>query len=217
METPHSRDVELDILQATRRSLHGVAELVLAGPQFERSRHIELRVTTGGFGTTHEPDLRVEGCDLVAGGQKIAMDGRSLTDLAAAVGLTARALDDVYSEGPGLSESDVVTLDPEATQVLCRALSTGDAALTLLAPDRPRVLWPEHFDVAIELDEVNYGVSPGDGFCGEPYAYVGPWSFDRPADDFWNAPFGAARTMRELGDVPPVLSFFADGRRRSTL
>ena len=37
------------------------------------------------------------------------------------------------------------------------------------------VLWPEHFDLAIDVDEVNYGVSPGDGYHGAPYAYVGPW------------------------------------------
>ena len=40
-----------------------------------------------------------------------------------------------------------------------------------------RVLWPEHFDVGIDANEVNYGVSPGDASCPEPYAYVGPWHF----------------------------------------
>ena len=38
------------------------------------------------------------------------------------------------------------------------------------------VLWPEHFDVGITLDKVNYGVSPGDDDIPEPYAYVGPWT-----------------------------------------
>ena len=41
---------------ATRRSLHGVAELVLAGPQYRTSGSIELRVTPGGFATTVAPD-----------------------------------------------------------------------------------------------------------------------------------------------------------------
>ena len=34
----------------TRRSLHGVAELLLAGPQHRAHGTIRLRVTPGGFG-----------------------------------------------------------------------------------------------------------------------------------------------------------------------
>jgi len=96
-------------LAVTRRSLHGVAELVLAGPQHGRGGGIRLRVVPGGFGTT--------------------------------------------------------------------------------------------------VDEVNYGVSPGDDHLPEPYAYVGPWT--PPTGAFWNAPFGATRTLAELSDV---LEFFTAGR-----
>ena len=80
------------------------------------------------------------------------------------------------------------------------------------------MLWPEHFDVAIDAGEVNYGVSPGDGSCPEPYAYVGPWHFGERSgrdDDFWNASFGASRTVRELGDQAGVLAFFRAGRGRA--
>jgi hypothetical protein len=49
------RDLQAAGLAATRRSLHGVAELVMAGPQFRRSRSIQLRVVPGGFGTVAEP------------------------------------------------------------------------------------------------------------------------------------------------------------------
>jgi len=45
-------------LAVTRRSLHGVAELVLAGPQHGRGGGIRLRVVPGGFGTT-DGDFRV--------------------------------------------------------------------------------------------------------------------------------------------------------------
>ena len=38
------------------------------------------------------------------------------------------------------------------------------------------LLRPEHFDVAATEDEVNYGVSAGDGLHDTPYAYVGPWT-----------------------------------------
>jgi hypothetical protein len=57
---------------------------------------------------------------------------------------------------------------------------------------------------------VNYGVSPGDGFLPEPYAYVGPWT---PREgEFWNAPFGAVRRASELADAGEVAAFFAAGR-----
>lgn len=77
------------------------------------------------------------------------------------------------------------------------------------APDLTPVLWPEHFDVGIQLDEVNYGISPGDHYVDEPYAYVGPWT--PRTGEFWNAPFGAARPLRDLpGDA--LDAFLAEGR-----
>jgi hypothetical protein len=72
------------------------------------------------------------------------------------------------------------------------------------------VLWPEHFDLAVTVDEVNYGVSPGDTYLDEPYAYVGPWQ--ARTGPFWNAPFGAARPLSELGDADAVAGFFTEAR-----
>ena len=90
-------------------------------------------------------------------------------------------------------------------------MALGDEALRAFAPDEEPVLWPEHFDVGITVDEVNYGVSPGDGFHAEPYAYVGPWQVPA-ADDFWDAPFGAARALDSLGTAEAVQRFFEEGR-----
>lgn len=208
-------------LEQTRRSLHGVAELLLAGPQYERTHRIELRVSPGGFATIAEPDLRVDGCDLVAGDRRISLHGKTLAEVGREAGLTARALRDVYAVGPGVDETGVVTIQPEAASKITDAFAIGDTALEWLAPERPRVLWPEHFDVAIDQDEVNFGVSAGDGWCGEPYAYVGPWGFagrdqaDEAGEPFWNAPFGATRTIQQLGDADGVLAFFEDGRRQA--
>ncbi|MFW2334710.1 MAG: hypothetical protein ACN4IE_13025, partial [Ilumatobacter sp.] len=85
-------------------------------------------------------------------------------------------------------------------------------------------VWPEHFDVALDAAatpdrRANLGGSPGDGFHAEPYAYVGPWTDDRPGDAaFWNAPFGAVLGYDDLvGDDDPVTTlaaFFLDGMRR---
>ena len=49
------------VLVATRRALHGVAELVLAGPQYAACGTIKIRVVEGGIGTTRAPDLRIVG------------------------------------------------------------------------------------------------------------------------------------------------------------
>jgi hypothetical protein len=197
---------------ATRLGLHGVAELVLAGPQFHTSGTIELRAVPGGFGTVADPDVRVLGHELVAEGRRTLLAGQTLDELATACGLAATSLSDVYAEGPGLRGSDRVEVDPVAATEVARAFGIGDAALRALAADHRPILWPEHFDIAIDVDEVNYGVSPGDSHFDEPYAYVGAWQRDNYRGDFWNAPFGAARTLAELRDADGVLAFFTEGR-----
>jgi hypothetical protein len=75
------------------------------------------------------------------------------------------------------------------------------------------ILWPEHFDIATELDEVNYGFSPGDEQHAEPYAYVGPWTAPPPGE-LWNGTGfpGAELTYAELLAAPDqraaALEFF---------
>ncbi len=193
----------------TRRSLHAVAELLLAGPQYAASGTIKLRPTPSGFGTVRTPDARVVGTDLVGPQGPVALPGRSIQDVAAEAGLTVRSLADVYSDGAGLGPEHVLHLDAAAAHEIADAFRIGDVALASLAPDVDRVLWPEHFDLGLALDEVNYGVSAGDSFLEVPYAYVGPWSRDGVSGSFWNAPFGAARPLAE---VPDVGAFFAEGR-----
>lgn len=192
------------------RTLHGLAELLLAGPQFEKSGTIRLRVAQGGFATVNAPDLRVEGGDLVVGELRLAVHGQTYAALADAAGLRATPLDEVYSGGPGIRAEEVCALDDEATGLIHDAFRIGDQALRSFAPGAEPTLWPEHFDVAITTDGVNYGVSPGDGYLPEPYAYVGPHQQREGA--FWNAPFGASRTLRELGGAQAVEAFFREGR-----
>ena len=88
----------------------------------------------------------------------------------------------------------------------CRALAAAHAPTN---PPEP-ILWPEHFDVGITLDEVNYGVSPGDdSIPTRTPTSVRMW---RATGEFWNEPFGAARAMTELADADGVLAFFEEGR-----
>jgi hypothetical protein len=197
----------------TRRSLHGMAELVLAGPQFRLSGSIELRASAGGFATTHEPDVRVEGVTLVAGDLRTSLrETTTFERLAASVGLVASGLDDVYGDGPGPLPTDLIDVDEAAAAEIAGAFQIGDEALRQLAPDQEPVLWPEHFDIGVTVDAVNYGVSPGDNYLGEPYAYVGPWERSDLSGEFWDAPFGSARPLLDLGGVSDVLAYFEKGR-----
>ena len=201
--------VDPDVLATTRRSLHGVAEHVIAGPQKRQFDTIRLLVSPGGFRGLHLP-LRVEGTDLVADGVRVPLAG-TFRALGAAVGVDPGMPAGVYTDDSGTSLDDEVVVDAAAAALLADCWARGDAALRAFAPDAEVILWPEHFDVGIGVDEVNYGFSPGDAFHAGPYAYVGPWAKREGA--FWNAPFGALRPESELPDVDAVLAFFEEGRR----
>jgi hypothetical protein len=194
----------------TRRAWHGVAELVLAGPQYRRSGTIRLRVVPGGFATITEPQLRVDLDHLMVDDARLPMSGQTYGRLGELAGVEAGAPAGLYGGGSGARPDEVVTVAAPVAAYLAECFVRGDAALRAFAPGRQPVLWPEHFDVAITVDEVNYGVSAGDDYLAEPYAYVGPW--EPVADPFFNAPFGAALPMTEFADPEAVLEFFARGR-----
>lgn len=194
---------------ATRISLHAVAELLLAGPQYQASGTIRLRTVPGGFGCVAAPHTRVEGTHLVTPRASVPLDGLAVAEVAAAAGLVPRPLLEVYAGGSGLAADHRLTVSEAGAQEAAEAFGRGEEALASFAPDRQRVLWPEHFDLALTLDEVNYGVSPGDAHLPVPYAYVGPWEPAAFRGAFWNAPFGAARP---LADIPDLRAFYAEGR-----
>jgi hypothetical protein len=198
----------------TRHSLHGLAELVLAGPRYTAGGSMRLRAGSDGIRTWDDPPVRLSRGELVADGRRIALSGLTFGDAAAAVGLTAQPLDHVYHDGPHVTVGELVALDPDELAVVEEALARGDAALRAFSPTTEPILWPEHFDVAITLDVVNYGVSPGDGYHDLPYAYVGP--HEVPTGPFWNAPFGASRPLTELPDVAAVAAFFDEGAREAS-
>jgi hypothetical protein len=192
----------------TRRALHGVAELLLAGPQYREHGTIRLRVTPGGFGAVAE-DVRVDGAQLVWPGGKVALIG-TVRELAAALKVQPGPPEGLYSDTSGWDVDEPLTVDEEAARALADWFARGDAALRTLDAGEP-VLWPEHFDLGVGADEVNYGVSPGDAGHAGPYAYVGPWT--PRTGDFWNVSFGALRPMSELPDADAMAAFFAEGRR----
>jgi len=184
----------------------------MAGPQKDAIDTVRLRVAPGGFATIGDPTVSVVGVALVVGAKEIALDGRTIAEVAQDLGVTPRPLSDVYTDATTLGPDDTLTVDALAATTFAEAWRVGEEALASFAPDAERVLWPEHFDVAIAVDEVTYGVSPGDGLIGEPYAYVSPFSKDGLDDDFWNQAFGAAIPLAALGGAAEVTAFFMRGR-----
>jgi hypothetical protein len=212
---------------ATRASLHGVAELLMAGPQRRANRSIKLEVCDGGFSTGELPGppwrIALRGTDLVVGTddeKAIPLHG-TFTEMAEHIGVTAEPPVNSYPPASGKEPADPLDVDPAAAQKLALALKLGDEACRALgakhAADDPPVpvLWPEHFDVGITLDEANYGVSPGDASIPEPYAYVGPHT--QRQGEFWNQPFGAAHPMTHFADAAALLAFFEEGRKRAQI
>ena len=196
---------------ATVASLHRVAEELVA-PARKPDNEISLRATPGGFGTpefelggvVHQ--VRVEADELVhrAGARERRA---ALTSLAAG----ASVLADLLPPGPEPGE-EALEIDRAAALALADWYAFGAEVLSELVeragpadePTPPR-LWPEHFDIAIEVGSeargarANCGFSPGDDDHPEPYAYVGPWSAP-VSGELWRARgfVGAELSHRDL-------------------
>lgn len=200
---------------ATRRQLRGVAESLIAGPQYRAAGTIRLAVRPDGFTGVALP-IAVHGTALVWQQGSAALAG-PVGALATAAGVTAGPPDGVYDVVDPLAADAVLDIDPAAADRLYRSLYAGGFAIKHVLSEQHPVLWPEHFDVAVTEDEVNYGVSAGDDHHPTPYAYVGPWTARR--GPFWNAPFGALLALDPADDVDElarrVADFFSEGRARA--
>jgi hypothetical protein len=164
-----------------------VAEGVVA-PARQPANEISLRYTRGGFGT---PFFEQDGLDCqvrVELGELVRQLGREerrerlprQVDQAAA---------SVLGEFYGFACSVLEQLRADEVD--------GDSTLVRL--------WPEGFDIAVELGSeaagrrAYFGASPGDDAHPEPYLYVGPWTAD-VSGELWNATRfkGAELTYSEL-------------------
>src|SRR5579862_2131634 len=96
-------------LAVTRRSLHGIAELVLAGPQYRATGRLRLGVVPGGFATTLMPRLRVDGLGVTGpDGGTAAIGGRTPRDLGAELGVTAGRPEGAYDGGSGVDPGETL-------------------------------------------------------------------------------------------------------------
>ena len=172
--------------------LHRVAEQIVA-PARKPDNEIALASTPGGFGTPEfdyagrRQQVRVEGAELVhrSGDEERRAPLTTLED-------ARRLVAELVPGGPLSTEP--LEIDPVAAALLGDWYAFGAAILGELADATatPVRLWPEHFDIAIELGDessgqrANYGFSPGDADHDEPYAYVGPWTAD-VSGELWRA------------------------------
>ena len=209
-------------LAETRTAWHRVAEHVLAAAQFTDAGTIRLRPFPGGFATTAgfrgrllavvaDRMLIVEGADF---------DVRPLTTLRAAgasVGVPP-GLRGSYSPATSADPDEPLRIDITSARRLADWFALGEAALRdfagQLGHSGAPVLWPEHFDLGITVDDVNYGVSPGDEAMAEPYLYVGPHEGPPSDGGFWNAPFGAAAPAGRITTQDDAVTFFSEGRHQ---
>jgi hypothetical protein len=207
-------------LVRTRVCWHRVAEHVLAAGQFASAGTIRLRPYPGGFSTA----VGIDGRQLaVIGDRLVVLTGRERRETVLTTVGDAAAFAGVE---PGLrgSYSPVTPVDPDAPLMIDLAAARlmadwyalADAALRRftaeLGADAEPVLWPEHLDVAVAVDDVNYGGSLGDDAIPDPYLYVGPHGGPPTGDSFWNAPFGAAVTFDRIRTPDEAVDFFRQGR-----
>lgn len=208
----------------TRQSLHTLAEHVIAPLRFSATGKIGLRFTHRGFGTPYfgaDRQVRVEDGELVDG--TIRHPITTLAAAAAALGVEPRARTGVYEPTTPSDPEQALPVDPAAARILgdwygltCSLLEQLRAEADPGAEPGPsRVqLWPEHFDLAVDLGpdgaRANYGGSPGDAGHPEPYLYIGPW--EARHGDFWNESFGASLSYADILAGADPLAFFRRGR-----
>ena len=213
---------------ATRQALHQVAEHVLSAVEYTAIGRIRLEPAPGGFQTLPLNDngrrIAVDGGDIVVidGGEQRRAPLSTVRAAAEFAGVEPGVKHDLYHISTPFEPDAVLPIDADAAQSIADWFTLGTAALDTLATqiqpdDVPDVvLWPEHFDLGITLDQVNYGVSAGDGAIPDPYLYVGPYGGPPAAEDpYWNVPFGAARTITTIQSTADAVAFFREGREKT--
>lgn len=220
-------------LHETRSALTALAFNVLAPARQQANGKIGLRWTKGGFGTPFFGDdrqVRVEDDRLVlqSAGTARAQPITTVRSAATFVGVSPGSPVGIefHDPPPPVPLDELLRIERGAIAFLDDWFGYGTHVLERLrviagSPDDTRVqLWPEHFDLSIELGDAthgaraSYGASPGDAVSPSPYLYVSPW--EPHEGSFWDAPFGGAalpleRISTESDQVGVALAFFQEG------
>ncbi len=220
--TDHNRYV------ATRTAWHTLAERVLAPARAADTGRIGLRPAAGGFSTG---PFGADRTIAVADGDLLVVEGSvtrrstvtTLRAAAAFAGTDPAATTGFFTPTTPADPDAALRVDPASAAALAEWFAFGARVLGAWraqhVDETPSEiqLWPEHFDLGLDLGpdgrRANYGASPGDGGSALPYLYVGPWE---PSDDpFWTAGTYAALGYDELvGRADPerrAAAFFAAG------
>ena len=214
---------------STREALHALACYAIAPARKARTGRIGLRPTGDGFGTPQFDD----GTRIVVRGNALAVEpGEEIvvTTVRAAGAFLGIALSPdpgVGTDLPPFEPDALLHVDVDASVALGRWYGMGQSVLDQLpshlgeraAAFSEAQLWPEHFDLAVDVEvagggHANVGFSPGDRFLDEPYVYVGPQDMTGLDGDFWNASFGAYlpySAMDESRQAPVALAFIDTG------
>jgi hypothetical protein len=203
-------------LVATRIALHDVARFVLAADLEGTTDLVTLRAADGGFA---QPERLLDGLQ-----RRIRIDGTALvvqhgeneeweplTTLGAAAQHASVALS---TDAPDADKA--LEIDATHAELLADFFALTDAALAEFrrrhADERPTIaqLFPHHFDLAITMQEVNFGGSPGDADHDQPYLYVGPWSISPHSE--WNEAWGASMPWSQQITAEQAVEFFERGR-----
>jgi hypothetical protein len=158
----------------TRVLLHQVAEAVVA-PARKPDSEIALRWTRGGFGT---PFFEEDGMDC-----QVRVEPEALVRQRGEAE-TRDPLPDEVDPAAASALGDFFGFACSVLEQLRAEQSDGDPSLVQL--------WPEHFDIAIELGpeaagkRATVGASPGDDEHPDPYLYLAPFSSDISGEG-WNA------------------------------
>jgi hypothetical protein len=185
-------------LAQTRQALHKVAEHVLSPTRKRANGKIGLRYTLGGFGTPffgNDVQIRVAADALVVQVGGRVQHGRltTLADAAEFIGYDLTRYDLAGAHEP-------LRVDLVSSCFLGEWYGFAASVLAQLRAESPRELersrvqlWPEHFDMSVELGSEQeggraaYGLSPGDAQHELPYIYVVPWAGVPDDAQLWNA------------------------------
>jgi hypothetical protein len=227
----------------TRHAWHALGEHILAPARHRACGKIGLRFTRQGVGTPYvrtatgaDEQVRIETTELVVdhGDDGDAERRMAITTLRAAAEPFALDLGvgtGVYEPTTAATPDEPLPIDPRTATHLGNWFGFAASVLEELRVDAPdgmttRVqLWPEHFDLSIDLgDETSgqratFGASPGDADHPLPYLYVTHWA-PVPDDGFWNdsifggASHGYASLVGAAAPRDAALAFFGQGRDR---
>jgi hypothetical protein len=232
LEVPADRDA----LARTRGSWHILAEQVLAPARRHANGKIGLRFTRGGFGTTffgadEQMRIAVEGLIVVREGELTSHPITTVAAAARVVGIEPGAPADLYTPTTVFAPEAPLEVDALSARFLGDWFGFGAsvieewraAATAEDAPERVQ-LWPEHFDLSVDLGAEaagargTYGASPGDDAHPAPYLYVTPWA--TPSGAFWNEGAFASLSLEAFADATDqraaALDFFAQARSHLT-